>query len=99
MHQLLDKKLLKLLRNFALEKEDFILPGYRDVPQIDLARSSIISSISYGLVDIFKVNQIPEGVNVLSPQIIIGAQYIQAAGVALGLKKRGNKSSCNHLYR
>ena len=28
----------------------------------------------------------------LSPQIIIGAQYIQTAGVALGLKKRGKKA-------
>ncbi|MBU5273126.1 pyruvate dehydrogenase (acetyl-transferring) E1 component subunit alpha, partial [Levilactobacillus brevis] len=34
---------------------------------------------------------IPEGVNVISPQIIIGAQYIQTAGVALGMKKRGEK--------
>jgi len=28
-------------------------------------------------------------VNALSPQIIIGAQYVQTAGVALGIKKRG----------
>ncbi len=34
----------------------------------------------------------PEGVNALSPQIIIGAQIIQTAGVALGLKKRGKKA-------
>ena len=33
----------------------------------------------------------PEGVNALSPQIIIGAQYVQTAGVALGLKNVGNK--------
>ncbi len=37
-------------------------------------------------------NQVPEGVNVLAPQIIIGAQYIQTAGVALGIKKRGSKT-------
>jgi len=35
--------------------------------------------------------QIPEGVNVLMPQIIIGAQIVQAAGVALGLKKSGKE--------
>ena len=34
----------------------------------------------------------PEGVNALSPQIIIGAQYVQTAGVALGLKKRGKQA-------
>ena len=36
--------------------------------------------------------QIPEGVHVLMPQIIIGAQIIQCAGVAMGLKKKGNKN-------
>ena len=40
----------------------------------------------------FKGNQFPEGVNALSPQIIIGAQYIQTAGVAFGLKKRGKNA-------
>ena len=35
----------------------------------------------------FQGNQIPEGVNVISPQIIIGAQYVQAAGVALRYEK------------
>ena len=40
----------------------------------------------------FKGNQVPEGVNVFPPQIIIGAQYIQAAGVALGFQKRGTKA-------
>ncbi|MBV6605785.1 pyruvate dehydrogenase (acetyl-transferring) E1 component subunit alpha, partial [Acinetobacter baumannii] len=34
-------------------------------------------------------NYYAEYLNTLPPQIIIGAQYIQAAGVALGLKKRG----------
>ena len=46
----------------------------------------------YGHVDIFMETQIPEGVNVFPPQIIIGAQYIQAAGVALGFQKRGTKA-------
>ena len=40
----------------------------------------------------FEGGQIPEDVNVYIPQIIIGAQYVQAAGVALGMKKRGAKS-------
>ena len=40
----------------------------------------------------FEGGQIPEGVNVAIPQIIIGAQYVQTAGVALGMKKRGAKS-------
>ena len=34
----------------------------------------------------------PESLKALPPQIIIGAQYVQAAGVALGLQKRGKKN-------
>ncbi len=40
----------------------------------------------------FMGNQMPENVNALAPQIIIGAQIIQTAGVALGMKLRGKKS-------
>ncbi|GGG20580.1 pyruvate dehydrogenase E1 component subunit alpha [Lysinibacillus alkalisoli] len=75
---------------FALEKEDWILPGYRDVPQIVWHGLPLEKAFLFSRGH-FVGNQAPEGVNVLSPQIIIGAQYIQAAGVALGLKKRGTK--------
>ena len=81
----------QLASQYALEKEDWILPGYRDVPQIiwhglPLTEAFLFSRGHY------KGNQFPEGVNAFSPQIIIGAQYIQTAGVALGLKKRGKKA-------
>ncbi len=81
----------QLASQFALEKEDFILPGYRDVPQIiwhglPLSQAFLWSRGHY------EGGNIPEGVNVIAPQIIIGAQYIQAAGVALGMKKRGEKA-------
>lgn len=76
---------------FALHKEDWILPGYRDIPQIvfhglPLYQAFLYSRGHYG------GGQIPDGVNVLMPQIIIGAQIVQAAGVALGLKKRGKRN-------
>lgn len=81
----------QLASQFALEKEDFILPGYRDVPQIIWHGLPLYQAFLFSRGH-FHGNQIPEGVNVISPQIIIGAQYIQAAGVALGMKKRGAKS-------
>ena len=81
----------QLASQFALEKEDFILPGYRDVPQIVWHGLPLYQAFLWSRGH-FEGGQIPEGVNVLSPQIIIGAQYIQAAGVALGLKKRGTKA-------
>ncbi|WP_453997245.1 pyruvate dehydrogenase (acetyl-transferring) E1 component subunit alpha [Bacillus nitroreducens] len=81
----------QLASQFALEKEDFILPGYRDVPQIVWHGLPLYQAFLFSRGH-FHGNQMPEGVNVLSPQIIIGAQYIQCAGVALGMKKRGKKS-------
>ncbi|MBS4195157.1 pyruvate dehydrogenase (acetyl-transferring) E1 component subunit alpha [Lederbergia citri] len=81
----------QLASQFALEKEDFILPGYRDVPQIIWHGLPLYQAFLFSRGH-FHGNQVPEDVNCLPPQIIIGAQYIQAAGVALGLKKRGAKS-------
>jgi pyruvate dehydrogenase E1 component alpha subunit len=81
----------QLASQFALEKEDFILPGYRDVPQI-IWHGLPLSQAFLWSRGHFKGGDIPEGVNVISPQIIIGAQYVQTAGVALGMKKRGVKS-------
>ncbi|WP_042356398.1 pyruvate dehydrogenase (acetyl-transferring) E1 component subunit alpha [Bacillus rubiinfantis] len=81
----------QLASQFALEKEDFILPGYRDVPQLIWHGLPLYQAFLFSRGH-FQGNQIPEGVNVLSPQIIIGAQYVQAAGVALGMKKNGTKA-------
>lgn len=81
----------QIASHFALEKEDYILPGYRDVPQmiwhgLPLYKAFLFSRGHY------HGNMMPEGVNSLHPQIIIGAQYIQAVGVAMGMKLRGEQS-------
>ncbi|KGR80499.1 pyruvate dehydrogenase (acetyl-transferring) E1 component subunit alpha [Ureibacillus manganicus] len=81
----------QIASHFALEKEDWILPGYRDVPQIVWHGLPLSKAFLFSRGH-FVGNQAPEGVNVLAPQIIIGAQYIQTAGVALGLQKRGKKN-------
>jgi pyruvate dehydrogenase E1 component alpha subunit len=81
----------QLASQFALEKEDWILPGYRDVPQIVWHGLPLWKAFLFSRGH-FVGNQIPEGVNILPPQIIIGAQYVQAAGVALGIQKRGQKA-------
>jgi pyruvate dehydrogenase E1 component alpha subunit len=73
----------QLASQFALEKEDFILPGYRDVPQIVWHGLPLYQAFLWSRGH-FVGGQIP--------QIIIGAQYVQTAGVALGMKKRGAKS-------
>ncbi|MFD1018008.1 pyruvate dehydrogenase (acetyl-transferring) E1 component subunit alpha [Thalassobacillus hwangdonensis] len=76
---------------FALEKDDFILPGYRDVPQLIWHGLPLYQAFLFSRGH-FHGNQFPEGVNAVSPQIIIGAQITQAAGVGLGLKKRGKEA-------
>ena len=81
----------QIATHFALEKEDFVLPGYRDVPQLIWHGLPLYQAFLFSRGH-FRGNQMPDDVNALSPQIIIGAQYIQTAGVALGLKKRGKKA-------
>ncbi|WP_100011099.1 pyruvate dehydrogenase (acetyl-transferring) E1 component subunit alpha [Lentibacillus sediminis] len=76
---------------FALEKEDFLLPAYRDVPQLIWQGLPLYQAFLFSKGH-FHGNQFPEGMDALSPQIIIGAQYVQTAGVALGIKKRGKKA-------
>ncbi|RKD26756.1 pyruvate dehydrogenase (acetyl-transferring) E1 component subunit alpha [Ammoniphilus oxalaticus] len=81
---------------FALDKEDFILPSYRDIPQIVWHGLPLYQAFLYS-----RGHQqggiIPEDVNVLMPQIIIGAQIIQTAGVAMGFKLR-NKNNVAITY-
>ena len=75
---------------FALNKGDYVLPGYRDVPQLLCHGLSLKDAFlwSRGHMD---GNRYADDFYALPPQIIIGAQYVQAAGVALGLKKRGKE--------
>lgn len=81
----------QLASHFALEKEDWILPGYRDVPQMIWHGYPLWKAFLFSRGH-FVGNQMEEGLNLLSPQIIIGAQITQTAGVALGLKKRGKQA-------
>ncbi|WP_027725564.1 pyruvate dehydrogenase (acetyl-transferring) E1 component subunit alpha [Tuberibacillus calidus] len=79
-----------LASHFAMEKEDWLLPSYRDIPQLVFHGVPLVKAFLYSRGH-FKGGQY-EGVNALMPQIIIAAQCTQTAGVALGLKKRGKKN-------
>ncbi len=76
----------QLASQYALQKEDYILPGYRDVPQMIWHGLPLTKAFLFSRGH-FVGNQLPENLHVLPPQIIIGAQIVQTAGVALGLKK------------
>jgi pyruvate dehydrogenase E1 component alpha subunit len=81
----------QLASEFALEAEDFVLPGYRDVPQMIMHGLPLYKAFLFSRGH-FVGNNVPEGINVISPQIIIGAQITQCTGVALGIKKRGKEA-------
>ncbi|MFC5712347.1 pyruvate dehydrogenase (acetyl-transferring) E1 component subunit alpha [Thalassorhabdus alkalitolerans] len=76
---------------FALDKEDWILPGYRDIPQIVWHGLPLYQAFLWSRGH-FHGGQYPEDLNVIMPQIIIGAQIVQTAGVALGLKRKGKEN-------
>ncbi len=81
----------QIASHYAVEKEDFLLPGYRDVPQMIWHGLPLYQAFLFSKGHVHG-NEMAEDLNTLSPQIIIGAQYVQAAGVALGKKFKGNKS-------
>lgn len=79
-----------LATQFALQKEDFILPSYRDIPQIVWHGLPLYQAFLYSRGHQHG-GKIPEGVNVLMPQIIIGAQIVQCMGIAYGFKLKKEK--------
>lgn len=76
---------------YAFTKEDFLMPGYRDLPQLMLHGLPMHKAILWSRGHV-EGNNYPKDFNAFPPQIIIGAQYVQATGVALGMKKRGKKT-------
>ncbi|MBU5672505.1 pyruvate dehydrogenase (acetyl-transferring) E1 component subunit alpha [Paenibacillus brevis] len=75
---------------FALDKNDFVCPGYRDMPQLVWHGLPLYQAFLYSRGHQHG-GQIPEGVNVLMPQIIIGAQVLHAMGIAMGYKLKKQK--------
>ena len=57
----------QLASHFALEAEDFILPGYRDVPQLVWHGLPLYQAFLFSRGH-FMGNQMPENVNALAPR-------------------------------
>ena len=75
----------------AMDKGDFLLTAYRDIPQLIKHGLPMEKAFMWSIGHV-NGNVYPDGLNAVPPQIIIGAQYVQTAGVALGLKKSGSKN-------
>lgn len=81
----------QIASSFAFTTDDWLFPGYRDVPQM-VAKGYPLSKAflwSRGHED---GNVYEEGFNAMPPQIIIGAQLIQAMGCAVGQKLKGDQA-------
>ncbi|WP_373472155.1 pyruvate dehydrogenase (acetyl-transferring) E1 component subunit alpha [Carnobacterium alterfunditum] len=81
----------QLASHYAFVKEDVLLPGYRDIPQL-IQHGLPVSKAFLWSRGHSLGNEYPKDLNAVPPQIIIGAQIIQAMGVGIGLKKRGKQN-------
>src|SRR5690606_11983609 len=75
---------------FALNRDDFICPGYRDMPQIVWHGLPMHQAFLYSRGHQHG-GRIPEDVHVLMPQIISGAQLLHANGVAMAFRLRNER--------
>lgn len=81
----------QLASQFAFEKEDVLLPGYRDVPQLIQHGLPLKEAFLWSRGHVAG-NLYPEDLKALPPQIIIGAQYVQAAACCFRIEKRNKKN-------
>ena len=80
----------QIASHFAFNSKDVLFPGYRDIPQLVLHGLPLHKAFLWSRGHV-EGNNYPEELQAMPPQIIIGAQIIQAAGSGVGLKKRGKK--------
>ena len=90
----------QMASSYAFNDNDWLMPGYRDIPQIIVKGwpiwKAILWSRGHVLGNVFTTAD-DQPVNAWMPQIIIGAQYVEAAGIGLGLKKR-QKDAVAYAY-
>lgn len=90
----------QMVSSYAFNDNDWLMPGYRDIPQIIVKGwpiwKAILWSRGHVLGNVFTTAD-DQPVNTWMPQIIIGAQYVEAAGIGLGLKKR-QKDAVAYAY-
>jgi len=87
----------QIASHYALEKQDWIYPGYRDIPQLIMHGLPIYKAFLWSRGHV-EGNHYDEDLHVIPPQIIIGAQYIQAMGNAVGQKLAGKENEVTITY-
>jgi pyruvate dehydrogenase E1 component alpha subunit len=79
----------------AFKKNDFLFPAYRDLPQL-IQHGATVAQMYLWSKGHLKGNMFDA--RALRPQIIIGAQMVEMAGGALGIKKNGEKDAVAYAY-
>ena len=79
----------------AFKKQDFLFPAYRDLPQL-IQHGATVAQMYLWSKGHIKGNLFDA--RALRPQIIIGAQMVEMAGGALGIKKNGEKDTVAYAY-
>lgn len=69
----------QIASHFALEKEDFILPGYRDIPQLVWHGLPLYQAFLYSRGH-FHGNQMPEDVNVFHRKLLSAPNMCKLQG-------------------
>lgn len=81
----------QLASHYAFTKEDWLFPGYRDIPQLIQHGLPVSQAFLWSRGHV-EGNNYPETLKAMPPQIIIGAQIIQAMGSAVGQKLNGDNA-------
>lgn len=78
---------------YVIEEDDWLYGGYRDVPVLISHGGTIAQGFLWSKGHVAGGTYGEDGnVNAMVPQIIIGAQYVQATGNAVGQKLNGSKN-------
>jgi len=78
----------QLASALVFDNNDYLLPGYRDIPILVKRGLPLYKAFLWSRGHV-EGGMYPKEFLSTTPEIIIGAQYIKAAGVGLGFKKRG----------
>ena len=76
---------------YAMEKEDFLLPAYRDIPQWIQHGQPLYKAFLWSIGH-YMGGQIEDDMQSATPQIVVASATVQTAGVGLGLKKKGSSN-------
>src|SRR5699024_6544513 len=87
----------QIASHYALEKQDWIYPGYRDIPQLIMHGLPIYKAFLWSRGHV-EGNHYDDDLHVIQPQIIIGAKYIKSMRNAVEQKLASKENEITITY-